>query len=206
MDSGPPRTVRRLDARSLRALAHPLRVRLLGMLSADGPATATGLAGRVGESSGTTSWHLRLLAEQGLIEEVPDRGNRRERWWRAAQDRTQLDWPEVSGETGSEESAAMRLYLQEVLAADFHRASTFLAEIGSWSGVWRRASSVSNIRLRLTADELRALNEEMVALLDRYDRRERSGDESVIVQWQSFPRRPDEVRAADLATLGEDKR
>jgi DNA-binding transcriptional ArsR family regulator len=189
MDEGPPRRVRPLDARSLRALAHPLRLRLLGLLTADGPATATGLAARVGESSGTTSWHLRLLAEQGLIEEVPERGNRRERWWRSAQDRTQVDWAEVSG--GTEDSEAMRLYLHEVLAADFHRASTFVTGIGEWPAAWRRASNISNIRLRLTADELRGLNRQIVALLDRYDRRERPGDESVVVQWQSFPRRSD---------------
>ena len=34
----------RLDARTLRGLAHPLRVRILGMLRRDGAATATGLA------------------------------------------------------------------------------------------------------------------------------------------------------------------
>ena len=81
---GTPSTVR-LDARSLRGLAHPLRVRLLGLLREHGPATASGLARTVGESSGVTSYHLRQLAEHGLVveDEVPD-ASRRERWWRAA--------------------------------------------------------------------------------------------------------------------------
>jgi DNA-binding transcriptional ArsR family regulator len=78
-----PRSVE-LDARTLRGLAHPLRARMVGLLRTEGPATATSLAARVGESSGTTSWHLRQLADAGLVEEDSHRGNRRERWWRAA--------------------------------------------------------------------------------------------------------------------------
>ncbi|MFJ7215026.1 helix-turn-helix domain-containing protein [Amycolatopsis sp. NPDC098790] len=72
-----------LEARMLRALGHPLRMRMLELLRAEGPATATGLGKQVEESSGTTSWHLRLLAEAGLVEEDSERGNKRERWWKA---------------------------------------------------------------------------------------------------------------------------
>ncbi len=62
---------RRLDARSLRGLAHPLRMRLLDALRVHGPATASGLAERLGESSGATSYHLRQLAEHGFVEDAP---------------------------------------------------------------------------------------------------------------------------------------
>src|SRR3954451_23671612 len=78
------------DPEALEALAHPLRGRLLGLLRADGPATASGLAERVGESSGVTSYHLRKLAEVGFVEEDQERGTRRERWWRAAH--TSTSW------------------------------------------------------------------------------------------------------------------
>ena len=71
--------------RKLRALAHPLRVRMIGLLRTEGPATATTLAKRLGESTGATSYHLRQLAAYGLIEEDPERhGHGRERWWRSA--------------------------------------------------------------------------------------------------------------------------
>ena len=50
------------DVRALRALAHPLRNRLLGQLRLNGPATASQLGRVVGESSGSTSYHLRQLA------------------------------------------------------------------------------------------------------------------------------------------------
>src|SRR3712207_2472805 len=80
----PTDDVKRLDARSLQALAHPLRMRLLGLLRVEGPATATQLAARVGESSGATSYHLRQLARHGFVEDEPARGNARERWWKAS--------------------------------------------------------------------------------------------------------------------------
>ena len=56
---------RSLGAREVRALAHPLRLRMLESLQ-DGPATASMLARELGESSGATSYHLRALAAAGL--------------------------------------------------------------------------------------------------------------------------------------------
>lgn len=46
-----------LDAKGLRALAHPVRVQLVGLLRKYGPSTATRLAERLGVSSGTASYH-----------------------------------------------------------------------------------------------------------------------------------------------------
>ncbi|NKX49622.1 helix-turn-helix transcriptional regulator [Arthrobacter deserti] len=70
-----------LDVAALKALAHPLRIRLLEMLSRYGAQTASSLAGRLGESSGSTSYHLRQLARHQLVREVEGRGTARERWW-----------------------------------------------------------------------------------------------------------------------------
>src|SRR5215213_4648029 len=76
-------------AEQLQALAHPLRSRLLGALRFHGPATSTALAARLGTNSGATSYHLRQLAEVGLVEDDEERSNGRDRWWRAAHDMTQ---------------------------------------------------------------------------------------------------------------------
>ena len=57
----------RLDATSLRVLAHPLRSRLLSRLRVGGPATATDLATALGTNSGATSYHLRKLESVGLV-------------------------------------------------------------------------------------------------------------------------------------------
>lgn len=71
-----------VDAQALRGLAHPLRARLLDELRMNGPATATLLGQRLGESSGSTSYHLRQLSRYGFIENEPGRAGGRERWWR----------------------------------------------------------------------------------------------------------------------------
>ena len=72
-----------LDARGMRALAHPVRLRALTELQNCGPSTATLLSPRVGATPSVTSWHLRHLAEHGLVEDAPGRGSGRERWWQA---------------------------------------------------------------------------------------------------------------------------
>src|SRR5215212_10817955 len=72
-----------LDVKGLRALAHPVRVQLVGLLRRFGPSTATRLAERLGVNSGTASYHLRQLGAAGFVEEDTGRGNARERWWRS---------------------------------------------------------------------------------------------------------------------------
>ena len=71
-----------VDASALKGLAHPLRMAILESLETRGRATASMLAADLGESSGATSYHLRQLFRHGFVEEVPDHGNARERWWR----------------------------------------------------------------------------------------------------------------------------
>ena len=66
-----------------KSLGNPLRRRILDYLGKHTEANSTVLARELGESSGTTSYHLRKLAEQRLIEEIPEKSGGRERWWRA---------------------------------------------------------------------------------------------------------------------------
>src|SRR3954467_587049 len=75
----------RLDSQALRVLAHPLRARLLSELRLHGAATATSLARRLVTNTGATSYHLRKLAEVGLVVETEE-GHGKQRFWAAAQD------------------------------------------------------------------------------------------------------------------------
>ena len=61
------------DARTLKALAHPVRVALIETLSVEGPMTATEAGERIGESPTTCSFHLRQLAKYGFVEEAGER-------------------------------------------------------------------------------------------------------------------------------------
>ena len=54
-------------------LTHPVRLRILNYLRHYREANSTGVSKALGESTGTTSYHLRKLAELHLIEEIPER-------------------------------------------------------------------------------------------------------------------------------------
>lgn len=184
-----------LDPRSLRALAHPLRLALLGLLREYGPATATGLAGRVGESSGLTSYHLRQLAAHGFVVEDLERGSRRERWWRAAHANTVLG-PELTAHPDPEVAGAMAALMHEVAAVHTRQLDTWLGTSTSWSPDWQRSADVSDFALPLTPGRARALTAELHEVVERYRVPEDGpGDDDgerarVAVQVRVFPRPP----------------
>lgn len=187
----PPLPVRRLDASSLRGLAHPLRMRLLDSLRLDGPSNSTRLAERVGESTGTVSWHLRQLAQHGFIEEDTARGNQRERWWRAPSRREIVDTVALEGEFASKVAAAS--VLEELLRWSFGRVTQYVRE--DWPEPWRAAGTVSEwTELRLTAEQLRELTAELAEVIERRMPAPGAVPEPdslpVIVQLQAFARRP----------------
>src|SRR6218665_3515312 len=97
--------VRTLDSGALKALAHPLPVRIFDLLAAQGPQTASSLAAMVGETSGSTSYHLRALAAHDLIREVPGRGTARERWWERPKGRINLPGPDQATTPASRAAA-----------------------------------------------------------------------------------------------------
>ncbi|GAA3712871.1 hypothetical protein GCM10022224_093060 [Nonomuraea antimicrobica] len=105
------------DPQVLKAVTHPLRIRLLGLLRSDGPATASELGRKVGESSGSTSYHLRELFKYGFIEEDDDRRDARERRWRARHRYTSWNSRELYGTPeGREAVRLLRLRQAETLA------------------------------------------------------------------------------------------
>ncbi|MGG7574824.1 helix-turn-helix domain-containing protein [Streptomyces sirii] len=187
------RPVRRMDARSLRGLAHPLRMRILDLLALDGPDTATGLGRRLGENTGTVSWHLRHLADHGFIEEETGRGTKRERWWKAVRAARRLDTNDFRDDPDSR--GALSVYLHETVQRDFEQVTTYLAE--DWDPCWRDAGTLLRRQdLRLTPRQLKALNDELEQVIDRYrnpdpDPAGTAGEDArpVLVQLQSFPRR-----------------
>src|SRR4051794_12249405 len=186
------RTTRLLDAAGLRAMAHPLRIRLLGLLRADGPATATGLAARVGESSGTTSYHLPQLAGAGFVDEDATRGNGRERWWKAAQDSTRLEAEPWLDDPSMR--PALDAYLSGVAAVYAAKMQEYLATADSWPKRWRTAATLSDFALSLSAAELSRLNDDVERLVESYRRPERRGDEQGVFPVQAFPRRREVAR------------
>ncbi|MBB1244094.1 helix-turn-helix domain-containing protein [Streptomyces durbertensis] len=159
--------VRRLDARSLRGLAHPLRMRLLKALRQAGPATASQLAERFGESSGATSYHLRQLAEHGFVEDAPEFGKGRERWWRAVHRGVSFD-DALMYDADPEVRGAAHLFMHEVANVHTQELATWIATRDGWSPEWQRSSDLSDWTLDLTPRLARELVQKMHELVESY--------------------------------------
>lgn len=164
MTNEPPRTV--LDAGALKALAHPLRVRMFDLLSERGPQTASSLAALVGETSGSTSYHLRALAAHDLIQEVEGRGTARERWWERRKGRIDLPAPDSTMTPANRASA-------QIVTSEFFRLrhETLMAYLNrSEADVppeWRDVGLVTTSYLDMTAEQVEALKAEFMAVIDR---------------------------------------
>ncbi|MFI6286616.1 helix-turn-helix domain-containing protein [Streptomyces sp. NPDC051018] len=183
-------TYRSLDPRSLRGLAHPLRIRLLRSLRHDGPATASQLAEKLGESSGATSYHLRQLAAHSFVEDDSSRGKGRERWWKASQEGTSVDhslWldpdPAVRG--------AADLFVHEVATMHTEEVGTWLGTAHEWPDAWRLSSDLSDFTLRLTPAQALELNNRVHELIGSYRAGEPPSPDAAMVRihLHSFPRR-----------------
>ena len=176
------------DPDALRALAHPLRGKLLAALRLDGPATASMLARRYDESSGATSYHLRMLARYGFVEDDPGHDSGRERWWRAAHELTEWSPDAFLGADPGETEAA-RQFMRRVLGDYARWQARWIDELGDWSPEWQDASELSDLAMRLTPAQLKALKEELLATIFRYREAGPDGDgsERVVVLLQAFP-------------------
>ncbi|PDT14236.1 transcriptional regulator [Rhizobium sp. J15] len=141
---------------ALKALAHPMRLRMLGMLRIDGPATATQLAARLGLNSGATSYHLRQLAQYGFIEEAPH-GSRRDRWWRASHELTSVPPSEAEGEALDLDIA----FNQAALTLQVGQMQQALEEYAELPAEWRKATAADDIIIPMTADQAEALTKRL---------------------------------------------
>jgi DNA-binding transcriptional ArsR family regulator len=157
-----------LDARQIRVLAHPLRARLLGRLRLEGPATATGLAAALGTNTGATSYHLRQLAEAGLVEEDPGAGHGRERVWRSAHDVTSWQRNAYAGDPDATAAADWLAGYQISVFAE--QAEAWQRAIGDEPVEWRAAAAFSDYFLRLSAGQLDGLLKELDDVVERHRR------------------------------------
>ncbi|OWA15406.1 transcriptional regulator [Streptomyces sp. CS227] len=159
--------VRTLDPRSLRGLAHPLRMRLFRALRESGPATASQLAGRLDESSGATSYHLRQLAAYGFVEDAPEHGKGRERWWRATSQGIRLE-PDRLNLADPVQRGAVDVLMHEVADNHTEELSTWLGTRHEWPTVWQEAYDLSDYSYRLTPAQAMELRERAGELLESF--------------------------------------
>lgn len=154
-----------LDSGALRALAHPLRVRIYDILSSYGPQTASSLAERLGESSGSTSYHLRALAKHDLIREAPDRGTGRERWWERPVGGVSFANPDAM--TTPAGRAATQVVMNEFLRGRNEQLLDFVNRgISGEDEIWQEGTLISTATARLTPEQSKELALKIMALID----------------------------------------
>lgn len=175
------------DAEVLKALASPIRTRLLDSLKVHGPATASTLAQLAQTAVGSASHHLRVLAEAGLIVEVPERArDGRERWWGLANRGVQWssqDFTEPSGQLIAD--AASRLAFQRQIEHTLRWLDDPDAE-----PEWRASAFATQAWMWLTPDELSSLQREVLEVFDRFAGREHEGRAPVLCFAKGFPSQP----------------
>ncbi len=180
------RDVELTDPRALRAYAHPIRLKLVGLLRRSGPLTATQAGEKIGESAASCSFHLRQLAKYGLVEEAGG-GKGRERPWRATAIST--EWAAGGPDPATAEAGAM--LSRVVVEHYFQQAIEWLDRRGGESAEWAEKAVVADHAVYLTADELAEIGEKARALLDPY--LERNEDAAA---------RPDGARPVTYIQLG----
>ena len=151
------------DARTLRALTHPIRVALIEMLSIRGPMTATEAGERLGESPASCSFHLRQLARYGFVEEAGG-GKGRARPWRMTQIGMTFSSVHADPETQVAAAALWRLIRGRQVA----RYETWRQSQASYPDAWREAGIDMENVLWVTPEELdalgRRLGDELITL------------------------------------------
>lgn len=187
---------------AFRAMAHPLRINLLGLLRAEGPSTATRLADRLEVSSGLASYHLRALADAGFITEDSELGTGRDRWWRTAHDLTSWDADVVAVDAAP--SALVDVARAHWYALRSRAEADFESTRPDWSAEWRHAAGYTQLLFCLTPAELEEAKRWVFEILEpwlttslaRRDNEEPTPDGAETVMWfQSV------IPVADLAKV-----
>ncbi|GAA4969063.1 DNA-binding transcriptional ArsR family regulator [Nonomuraea thailandensis] len=192
--SSPEQSHRVKDLDTLKALGHPLRIKLYRALYVAGTATASQLADQVDEAVSLVSYHLRKLAKHGIIEEVEGgSGDARQRWWRPVMtsiSTTDEDFRDAP-ERNAVHTAVSRVYARQ--RGELYEG--YLDMKAAWSDDWRNSAFSSESLMPLKAEELRSLRDEIIELVQGYrlraeaarDAGDTEGRENVAVQTYGFP-------------------
>ena len=172
------------DPHVLRALAHPTRLRILEVVRAQGPVTATRVAAELAESVASASYHLRLLAKYGFVERARDASGR-EKPWVAVSVSMAISTVGMSVGDRARADALARASRQSF----FEQVERWARETYDHTDAWQEASFSLGYGASLTAEELTSLRVELEALLDRYQAlgKGRPGVAPIVFQAWGFP-------------------
>jgi len=163
------------DLDTLKAVSHPLRMQLLGALRRLGPSTASELARELGESSGSTSYHLRQLERFGFVSDDDEQPSGRERRWKSSYDLTTYPAALADLDGGREYLDVVRRRQEEHLREGLRAWTEHRPGIG-----------MSDYSLALDPDDLEALEQDLFAVVQRYAAKK--GSEQVTLHVLTLPK------------------
>ncbi|MEV0271068.1 helix-turn-helix domain-containing protein [Hamadaea sp. NPDC050747] len=156
-----------MDARTMRALAHPTRLALLEVLNLHPSLTATEASELIGVSPTNCAFHLRTLGRYGFVEEI-ETGPGRRRPWRVKQ--ADIRFSDTDGEAAT---ALADVMLDHWLT----RIRTVQGRRHSLPARWQEVLGGSQTIVYATPDETRQLVDDVRAVLSRYNERAQDPDE-----------------------------
>ena len=156
-----------LNSEALKVLAHPLRARLLAALRLQGPATATDLARELATNSGATSYHLRRLADVGLVVDTGE-GDHKRRVWAAGAALTVVEPSSFDGDEDAE--TALGWLSRDWLRHFTEKFGQWLDVQRSWPARWRDAAGMNDAMVVVTAEQLSTMQAEIDEVIVRYAR------------------------------------
>lgn len=143
---------------------HPVRAALLELIGREGAVTATGAARELGGNTGLYSFHLRRLAEAGLVEEVPTSGGRA-RPWRLAGTRASADTPPETPQVLSDAELSL---IARGLEDESHRQ--WLERRAEAPAEWRNDEAFSQA-VYLTPEEMAGVADVVRAVIAQFRHR-----------------------------------
>jgi DNA-binding transcriptional ArsR family regulator len=158
------------DPLALRALAHPLRLKLHALVGREGTITAAEAARQLGVSQALASHHLRQLAKYGYVEPA-EAGDNRERPWRVTHTSNRFE-PGTSTEAW-EAAEALQRHLVERTAAEL---SDWQVRRADADPGWSEHTGVSTSLVYLTLDEMAELHRRWEELINPLVQRRPVGD------------------------------
>jgi predicted ArsR family transcriptional regulator len=153
------------DPLELRALAHPTRITLLGLLGVHGTMTATQAAEILDTTPASTAYHLRTLAKYGFVEDA-EGGSWRERPWRATKAGLSFSWDDNVEDAG--QRAVARALSEVVYDMWIDQFRHYQATKDTYPAEIREISGASGTTLFATPEEVAQAQQEISAILDRF--------------------------------------
>lgn len=188
------------DASTLKALAHPLRLRLLEAIWQMGSANAAELATLLENTQATCSWHLRHLAKFGYLQEVPNTNGRQRRWELVPQTQS------ISDNQDDRDLAGNASAVETLLARELEALVTWRSVRYAQDQQLREAATQHATWCWLTIDEMNELSRAFDKIIDdhvapralrtHFDHRPPAAYPVRVVSWviPAMPSSPDHSR------------